>query len=114
MTHSKRKGKDGELEFAKVLRGWGFQARRGQQFRGGPGSPDVVGVFGVHFEVKRCEKLSLYEAMDQAVSEAGPGEIPILAHRRSRRPWLLIVRACEFPLLRSVWSWDELRRREDP
>lgn len=89
---SKRKGKDGELDLSGELRRLGFiDARRGVQYHGGPDSPDVVGVEGVHLEVKRCEKLSLYEALDQAMSEAPVGSVPVVVHRRNRKPWLVIV-----------------------
>ena len=40
--NSRTKGKTGELELSKVLRDKGFAAHRGQQFKGGAGSPDVV------------------------------------------------------------------------
>jgi hypothetical protein len=46
------------------------QARRGQQYCGGPGSPDVVGLPGVHVEVKRAEKQRFYDWIEQAVADA--------------------------------------------
>jgi Holliday junction resolvase len=92
VTLSRRKGKDAELELAAELRRIGFtDARRGVQYQGGPNSPDVCGVEGVHLEVKRVEQLSLYAALDQAVSEAPEGAVPVVVHRRSRRPWVMIV-----------------------
>lgn len=90
---SKRKGKRGELEAAELLRAHGFEARRGAQFRGGPGSPDVMhSISGVHVEVKRCERLDLYAAMDQAGMDSG-GKIPVVLHRRNGRDWLAILPA---------------------
>ena len=89
---SKRKGAVAERELSAELRRIGFtDARRGQQYHGGPDSPDVVGVEGCHLEAKRCEALRLYEALDQAVSEAPIGSVPVVAHRRNRRPWVLIL-----------------------
>jgi len=94
------KGKTGELEVRDLLRRFGFEARRGQQFRGGPGSPDVVhSIEGFHMEVKRTEILSLYPAMDQATRDKAPGEIPVVFHRRSHKPWLVILDAEEFLML---------------
>lgn len=91
MINSKKKGAAAELEFAKLLRGFGIEARRGQQFSGGSESPDVIhNLPGVHVEVKRVENLSLYPAMDQAIRDAGEGVIPIVAHRRNHKPWLVI------------------------
>ena len=100
MTHSKRKGARGEREAAgELARLFGIEARRGQQFQGGPDSPDVVTELeGVHFEVKRCESLSLYAALEQAIADAGDN-IPVVLHRRSRKPWLAIVRLDDLPRL---------------
>ena len=94
---SKRKGKVGELELASVLRAEGFQAVRGQQYRGGSSSPDVVchDLPEVHLEVKRCERLNLYDAVDQAKRDAGE-KIPVVCHRRSRREWVAVLPLVEF------------------
>ncbi len=95
MTNSRAKGAVGEREWAYVLRKHDLMARRGQQFAGGPDSPDVLcpDLPGVHFEVKRVEHLSLYKAMEQAVKDAGENRIPVVAHRRSRKEWLVVMRA---------------------
>lgn len=90
---SSRKGKRGERELAAWLTGRGYPARRGQQYSGSPDSPDVVcSSLPFHFEVKRCERLRLYEAVEQAVSDSGPGEVPLVAHRRNRGEWLAVLR----------------------
>lgn len=91
---AKQKGARGELEFARELERYlpGTKARRGRQFSGGDDSPDVItNIPGVHFEVKRTEKLRLWEAMLQAISEAG-GKIPVVGHRANDRPWVIILR----------------------
>ena len=54
--NSKRKGSNGEREIAKILRDHGYEARRGQQYSGANGDADVIGVPGVHIEVKRVLK----------------------------------------------------------
>jgi Holliday junction resolvase len=91
--NSKRKGKDGELQFVAALKEVGFDARRGVQYSGGPESPDVISeaLDRFHFEVKRTEKFRLYEAMEQAIEEGGEC-IPVVAHRRNRGGWLMIMR----------------------
>ena len=91
--NSDMKGKDGEREFAGLLRAEGLEARRGQQHAGGPDSPDVLcpSMPDTHFEVKRTEVLSLYKAMDKAILDAGD-KVPVVAHRRNRKPWLVIMR----------------------
>ncbi len=99
MTKSKRKGKDGELELAKELaRLFGVEAHRGVQYQGTPDSPDVVGLPGIHVECKRAETIRLYEAVDQAVADAGE-YIPVVCHRTSRHPWLATVRLDDLPAL---------------
>lgn len=89
---SRDKGKVGEREVAQILREQGFgEARRGVQYSGGPGSPDVVGLPHVHLEVKRTERLNLYGALAQAIDEAAAGETPVVVHRSSRRDWVAIL-----------------------
>lgn len=98
MTLARRKGKDGELELAALLRGHGFDSRRGQQFKGGGDSPDVTGIDGVHIECKRVEAGSLYRWLDQAYRDAG-NNMPVVMHRKSRREWVAILRAEDLLLL---------------
>lgn len=90
---SKNKGKRGELELSHALQKLGFpDARRSQQFCGSESSADVIGVPGVHTEVKRCEHLSIYTAYEQAMQDAeGTEDIPVVFHRRSRKPWLAVM-----------------------
>ena len=90
---SRRKGKRGERELAAALTAEGFEARRGQQFRGGPDSPDVIvpSLPGIHWEAKRTERLSLYDALAQATNEAGD-KLPIVAHRRNHFEWVAVLR----------------------
>lgn len=97
MVHSRNKGAQGEREAAKVLNElFGIDARRGQQFAGGSQSPDVVtSVEGVHFEVKRTERLQLDPAMAQATRDAGD-KIPVVMHRKNRDDWKFTVRVSDF------------------
>jgi len=91
---SRDKGKRGELEFAHFLTDRGYQAHRGQQYHGGPDSPDVIcEELPFHIEVKRSEKLRIYQALNQAISEAPPGKIPIVAHRQNGKDWICILPA---------------------
>src|ERR1700691_5038342 len=95
--NSRQKGKVGELEIDEFLGEHGFpRARRGQQFSGLGDSPDVVGVPGVHVEVKRVEKGTLYDWMAQAKRDAKAGNIPVVMHRRSRQDWVAILPLDEF------------------
>lgn len=94
--NSRTKGKRGELELAKALRLYGYDARRGQQYNGGADSPDVIGLPGVHIEVKRVERLNLTEAYAQAFRDAAPGEISAVFHRKNREPWMVTVTLEDF------------------
>ncbi len=95
--NSRQKGKRGELELVAALRDLGVPARRGQQFHGGPESPDVVCELpGFHFECKRSERFSAYDAMEQASSEAPTGATPVVCHKRNRGEWLAVVRLEDF------------------
>lgn len=97
MTNSRRKGAVGEREIAKYLRDHGFtEARRGQQFKGGADSPDVVGLTGFHVEVKRVERLDLNAAMDQSIRDSAPDEKPIVVHRRNNDYWKVTLRLDDF------------------
>ena len=49
--------------------------------------------FPLHTEVKRVERLNLYEAMAQAVKDASGGDKPpCVLHRRNHGEWLLTMR----------------------
>lgn len=89
--NSRAKGKAGELEFARLCREQGYHVRRGQQYNGIEGE-DVVGLPGMHVEVKRVEKLNLETAMEQSIRDAGD-KIPMVAHRKNNGKWMVTMRA---------------------
>lgn len=93
---SRNKGKVGEREVAQLLRDHGFDARRGVQFQGGPDSPDVIGIDGVHVEVKRTEAFRLYAALEQATLEARDGDMPAVFHRANQKSWVVVLHAGDF------------------
>ena len=72
MKNGNRKGKKGELEVARLCRKEGYEGRRSAQFCGNneEGTADVVGLPGIHIEVKRVEHLNLDDALDQARRDA--------------------------------------------
>ena len=94
--NSREKGKRAELEIAHYLQEHGYDARRGQQFSGANGDPDVVGLPGVHIEVKHVEKLNLDKAMEQSIRDAKDGEIPVVIHRKNRQPWRVTMSLDDF------------------
>jgi len=88
--NSKDKGARGERELANKLKEYGYDCRRGQQYCGANGDADVVGLDGVHIEVKRTERLSLYDALAQAKHDAREGEMPVVMHRKNNCEWVVI------------------------
>lgn len=91
MVNSRDKGKRGEREWAKICRGMGYtEARRGQQYNGIDGE-DVVGLPGLHVEVKWRQHLDINKAVEQALENAVPGSIPIIVHRKNGQKWLVTM-----------------------
>ena len=86
--NSRTKGAVGEREWRDQLRNEGFTARRGQQFAGGPDSPDVIceELSGLHMEVKRVQNLNLDKACEQAERDSR-GKPYIVAHRKNNKNW---------------------------
>lgn len=107
MTNSRRKGKEGELELARKLREQGFDARRGQQYSGANGDPDVVGLPGIHIEVKRVEQLNIDKAMLQSEGDAKDGEVPVVMHRKNGKGWLVTMKLLDF-----IGLYREARKEE--
>lgn len=103
MANSRDKGARGERELAKVLRLYGYDARRGQQFHGGPDSPDVLGLPGIHIECKRVEKLNLYDAMAQSRNDAGE-DVPVVMHRKNNCKWLVTMELSDWMELYREWE----------
>lgn len=106
--NSRNKGAAGERELAGILREYGIDARRGQQFCGINGDADVLGLDGFHIECKRVEKLNIDTAMEQSARDARDGEIPIVCHRKNRKEWLVTIKLKDFM---EVVKWEELKHR---
>lgn len=103
---SREKGKRGEREVASLLREYGYDARRGQQYHGGADSPDVVGLKGVHIEVKRTERLDLYGALSQSKADAGE-DMPVVIHRRNNSEWVVIQPFKDWIKLYGGWEVEQ-------
>ena len=97
---SQKKGAAGELELLHLLEARGIDAQRNdQRYIGGLDNPDLaVHIRGqpFHVEVKRREKLALYDALEQAKHDANGHALPIVAHRRNRKPWCVILTLDDF------------------
>ena len=104
MINGKQKGKRGELEIAELMRGYGYsEARRSAQYCGKAGDGDVVGVDGLHIEVKFREQVSDEKFLQQAEGDARKGDLPLVLYRRSREKWKALLRLDVFMML-----WGEL------
>lgn len=100
-VNSRSKGARGERMLRDLFIDAGFEARRGQQYRGGPDSPDVIvpdldHLF--HFESKFVEKFRPKEFMKQAKKDAGK-KIPVVMMKRSRERFMALMDAEDLILL---------------
>lgn len=106
--NSRKKGRRGELEAAKVLERLGFEVEvmSSMQART-PFFPDVQAEYGplkFAVEVKRPKALRslLYDAMAQAGVASGGLAHPVVMIRANQRPWLVVM---EPETLAEVLRW---------
>ncbi len=99
------KGARGERIIRDMFIAAGFEARRGLQAQGGGVAPDVVlPGLPVHIEVKTGKAPPIWQAVEQAARDAGPGNVAVAVCRRDRcspvvaMPWddfLELLKAAE-------------------
>lgn len=89
-NYSRNKGKRGELALVHFLNEHGLSVRRGMVFLK---QSDVIGLLGIHCEVKAVERLNVRQAMEQAIreSEKRKDGMPAVFWKVSRKPWLTIM-----------------------
>lgn len=97
-------GAKGERELARVLKQYGYDCRRGQQYCGANGDADVVGLPGIHIECKRVERLNIYDAVDQAKRDKKESEIPAVFHRKNNCEWLVTLPLDQFIAIYREWE----------
>ena len=117
--NSREKGKRAELQAAHILAGYGYDTRRGQQFNGANGDADVVGLPGVHLEIKHVEKLNIDKALQQSIRDCYADElkqgidlIPVVMHRSNddrkkdstKGVWKVTLTLKDFMKLYQVWE----------
>ena len=112
--NSRDKGARGERELANELTRLGHPCRRGQQYSGAHGDADVVGLTGIHLEVKRVERLNIDKAMEQSRDDSYAGSIkegryliPVVMHRRNRCKWLVTMDLNDFIEVYEAWMQSE-------
>ncbi len=65
---------------------------RGQQFRGGGDSPDIIGTLKFHTEVKVGNRTpSVYSAVRQCTHDCPANKFPLVQMRRDREQWLFVM-----------------------
>lgn len=104
---ARNKGAAAERELAALIRDtWGYEVHRGKVFYH---ESDIVGLDGIHMEVKRQERLNVYEAIKQAIAEADKRSdgIPAVFHRRDREGWLVTMRLEDWIDLYGEWRDGE-------
>lgn len=110
MINSRSKGKRGELELSHWLTERGVTAFRGQQFAGGPDSPDVVTshpVFeNIRIECKRVDRVELDKWVTRAEKDAGP-HWGVVFWRRNRERWKVSFRLSSWVERLPVDNLDE-------
>ena len=104
---SRDKGANGERELARLLKDfYGFDVCRGQVFNG---EPDLVGLDGIHVEVKRVERLNVNDAMEQSREAAKKKQdgVPVVIHRRNRTRWMVTMDLQDWVDFYLGWLGDE-------
>ena len=91
MINSREKGKRFERNLASLLRDYGYDCRRGQQFSGANGDADVVGLPHIHIEGKHREMWDVYDFLSQAKADAREGELPAVFARKNHCPVVVIM-----------------------
>jgi hypothetical protein len=91
-----------------MCREQGFEnVERGcQLYQRGSEIADVIGLPKIHQEVKFVERLNLRAAMEQSERDAkdsGRQSIPIVAHKTSRKEWLVTLRAADWFAMYKAW-----------
>lgn len=106
--NQRQKGAAGEREFAHLLREHGYEAERGVQHSGGKDSPDVkTNMHGVHWEIKRTERLRLHDALKQSQRDAGEDEMAVVGYRRNHDEWIVIQPFEDWIKLLKAWEREQ-------
>lgn len=105
--NSKQKGKRGELEFCSKMKEHGFTVKRSVQYCGNnddANNADVIGLPGIHCEIKRVEKLNVTDAICQASRDARGNDLPTVFHRKNDEQWLVTMFLDDWVQLYREWG----------
>lgn len=87
----RRKGHDFERAIARLLRGLGFEARRGQQAHNADDCDVVVDGSMAWLELKCGKRISIWEAIEQAKRQCGE-KTPVVVAKKTRGETLVCLR----------------------
>lgn len=114
---SRDKGKRGELCVKTLFHDHGYDASRSAQHCGKTGqAADVIGVPGIHVEVKFQERMCLYDWMAQAISDSeanGNGNLPTVFHKQNRKELLVTMRFEDWMKLYEAWDKNRIPFADD-
>lgn len=98
---SQRKGAHAERELAEQISELlGVTARKGSSpYLPGLIAPDVLGIDGLHIEVKRRESFSIPAALKQSRNDCQRGDVAAVCHRPNKCPWMITVQLEDLPRL---------------
>lgn len=111
--NSKKKGAHGELEFAHECQKYGFtNVHRTAQTNGKleQSLADCEGLPGIYIEVKRVEQLNIDKAMEQSIRDLKTKKekrIPVVFHRKNRKPWKATMLLEDWFKLYQSWLDDK-------
>lgn len=93
MTDSRAKGARGEREFIELhLAPYWPDARRNlDQYA--DDKRDCIRVAGIHWQIKRQERLNIWLALAQAEHDAIGDDLPVVAFRRNHSRWYCVLEA---------------------
>ena len=115
MAQSRAKGARGELEACEALARIGLDCRRTVQYSGKGGTADLAcDRANLHIEVKRTEHFRLYMALEQALSDRKGEAVPVVMHRPSHKPWVLIMRVDDVPRFLEEYQRGNTRLPAEP
>lgn len=88
---AREKGARFERELSKLFNEHGFHTHRGYVFHK---QSDVVGLLGIHVEAKAHERMNVWDAMKQAVTESDKRKdgMPTVFWKRSRKGIMVCMR----------------------
>lgn len=100
--YEREKGARAERLLAKALSDHGVNASRGFFVSG---QADVIGVDGIHAEVKAVERLNVWAAMNQAEADAKKmqGGFPTVFHKRNYTGFLVTMKLADWIEMYKVW-----------